>query len=118
MSTNTPPGSVKISANIRKDIIAVFGEDLQKTITTLMSHMIDAVECTLTIHQRYHCLSCMQQRLIKDFYPWLNEEGYIYVLEDYEFYELAAHATRWAVGWIEEQMLSPCSDGMESIELH
>jgi hypothetical protein len=110
---------MKIQTAIRKDIVEALGSDMERTFNGLQNHMMEAVSCTLTIHLRFHCIGCMQERLFGAFFTWLNGEGSVHVLkENYEYTELCSEATRWALAWVNEQMLSPCTDDFPSTQVH
>lgn len=110
---------VVVRTALRTDVVEVWGDKTDMILKACQAHMLDAVATVLTLHQRFHCLRCKHQGLIEDFFPWLNEEGYVYVTQDdFSYDEFMSHVVRWAQGWAEEQMLSPCTDGMPSSEVH
>jgi hypothetical protein len=119
MSEQAQENSIVLRTALRNDVVDVWGDKTDTILKACQAHMLDAVSTVLTIHQRFHCLQCKHTALIMDFFPWLNEEGYVYVINgEWDYPEFIAHVTRWAQGWAEEQMLSPCTDGMPSAELH
>lgn len=110
---------ITIRTPLRPDVRQVWGDETEVILKACQAHTLNAVSTVLTLHQRFHCLQCKHQSLIEDFFPWLNEEGYVYVTQDnFSYDEFMSHVVRWAQGWAEEQMLSPCTDGMPSSEVH
>jgi hypothetical protein len=118
MSIEVTDDKVVLNTELRTDIVDIWGEDVEKYLQACQAHMVDAISTELTLQQRFHCLGCMHSRLVVDFFPWLNEEGYTYVIEDFDYPIFLSHVVRWAQGWAQEQLLSPCTDGMDSKEIH
>ena len=112
------PQSMRLKAYLRTDVVDAWGADTQKILEACQIHMLDALSTELILHQRFHCVECLMPDLMTDFFTWINEEGYCYILEDFQYPEFISHVVRWAKGWAEERALSPCTDGMPSAELH
>jgi len=112
------PEKETVKTSLRADIVAVWGEKTEKMLGACQSHMLEAVSTQLVLHQRYQCLGCLHRNLIEDFFVWLNEEGYVYIVDDFDLSEFMSHVIRWTIGWTDERLLSPCTDGMASSEIH
>ena len=108
----------QFQAQLRQDVVQEWGNKTDKILKACQAHMMDALSTELTIHQRFHCITCMQPEMLTDFFSWINEEGYCYVLVGFDYVEFMSHVVRWARGWAEERLLSPCTDGMPSSEVH
>lgn len=109
---------VHLKTRLRQDVVHMWGEKTDKILKACQAHMMDVLSMELALHQRYHCMNCLLPNLMLDFFTWLNEEGYCYVLENFDYPEFISHVVRWAKGWVDERLLSPCTDGMPSAEIH
>jgi len=105
-------------ATIRKDVIETLGENWEPILRGAIFHTYNALSTVLVMHERFNCFPCMTNRLTSDFFPWLNEEGYCYILNDFSYPIFIREAVQWATDWAKEQMLSPCTDGMETSKIH
>lgn len=110
--------TVSIRLTLRQDVSAALDDKLELFLKAAQSHINDALCCTLTIHERFECSHCMEARMLPDFFDWINEEGYCYIVDDLQYTAFMREASKWAIGWTEEQMLSPCTDGAESTQIH
>ena len=113
------PGAVQpIKTAIRKDVVNALGSQFEAIIQAAHAHMMDAVSTVLVLFERFHCLNCIGPRLIGDFFPWINEEGYTYIVEEFDYALFMRECVKWADGWTREQVESPCTDGMPSSKVH
>lgn len=113
------PGSVQpVKALIRRDIVEVLGDDLESVLQVVNAYMTDALVTVLVRYQRYHCKNCKTAQLMRDFFPWLNNEGYKHIIENFDHEVFMQECVSWAHKWSKEQMASPCTDGMPSSRVH
>jgi len=107
-----------ISMAIRADIVYKLDENFEQVMQSAQLHMMDAIATVLVMHQRFECIRCLNNRLLQDFFPWLNETGYVHIIKDFDYSVFMREVVTWAYNWAIEQTQHPCTDGMNSSRAH